>query len=902
MSQSVLQRNYCSISIIVLTLVILLVDIWTPLGFGIWELYAIPLWLAFRMSKSPPRLIWVIAAMGSLFSLVEITISRPGGILLYALFNRSLWALILCAAAVVLTNARKNQAAMRRSEERLRVSEERYRLLTQAVPSMIYERYSNGGNFFYSDSWYDYTGLTPEQTAGDGWMQALHPQDAERLWMRSIAEKNPAIMHERRMRFRRKDGQYRWMLVRSVPVRGEDGEIVRRVGAITDIDAMVRAQNALRENEAQFRAMFEAAVVGQSQASAETGLFTRVNQRFCEMTGYSEAELLQMMPRELMHPADVLGGLLPILEGHKDELVREIRFLRKDGKLIWVNAAVRLLRDEDNKPTQTIAVYSDITRRKRAEEHRQRILDGLSLAQHIVAAGIWDFDFVTDEMYFSPAYYDLYGFRDSDGNTFERWLKCIIEEDRDRVAEAVRQLYKSGTDWNIEFRIEHPTRGQRWLASVGRLERNQESRRTRFTGMDIDISERKQMEAQLQDYVKVLRDTDRRKDEFLAMLGHELRNPLQAIRSAVDLLKITGISDPESDSTRNIIDIQVTHMARLIDDLLDVSRLTLDKLELRQQELHLTDALKDALSATGSAIAARDLQLEVAMPGEDLILHGDRVRLTQVFANLLGNAAKYTPQDGKIWVTVGCDADNAIVSVRDNGIGIAEESLHHLFDLFYQSQPSPEFMTSGLGIGLTLARRLIELHGGRIEARSDGLGKGSEFVVYLPLVNEKTYQKDLKQVNDRHESLMRHRILVVDDSETTTNLFTMLLKDLGCEVASANEGAKAIELAAIFQPEVVMLDLSMPGMDGYETCRRIREQPGGKKIVLLAVTGLGGGETLNRARVAGFDDVLIKPVKAADLLQLTRGASANRHVILQSSAPMAFTDKDKGIAALKQRA
>src|ERR1700720_3239635 len=153
MSQSVLQRNYCSISIIVLTLAILLVDIWTPLGFGIWELYAIPLWLAFRMSKSPPRLIWVIAAMGALFSLVEITISRPGGILLYALFNRSLWALILCAAAVVLTNARKNQAAMRRSEERLRVSEERYRLLTQAVPSMIYERYSNGGNFFYSDSW-----------------------------------------------------------------------------------------------------------------------------------------------------------------------------------------------------------------------------------------------------------------------------------------------------------------------------------------------------------------------------------------------------------------------------------------------------------------------------------------------------------------------------------------------------------------------------------------------------------------------------------------------------------------------------------------------------------------------------------------------------------------------------
>jgi PAS domain S-box-containing protein len=890
MSQSILRRNYCSIFIILLTLGILLIDIWTPLGFGVWELYAVPLWLAFRISKSPPRLIWVVAVMGSLFSVLEIGISRPGGILLYAWFNRSLWAAILCAAAAVLTTARKNEAAVRQSEERLRASEERYRLLTQAVPSIIYERSSNIGTFFYSDSWYEYTGLTPEQTAGDGWMQALHPEDLERFRSRSAAEEDPDIMHERRMRFRRKDGQYRWMLVRSVPVRGENGEIVRRVGAITDIDAMVHAQNALRENEAQFRAMFEAAVVGQTQASATTGLFTRVNQRFCEVTGYSEAELLQMRPRDLMHPADVLGGLLPILEGRKDEVFREIRFLRKDGKLIWVNAAVRLLRDEDNKPTQTIAVYLDITRRKRAEEHRQRILDGLSLAQHIVAAGIWDFDFVTDEMYFSPAYYDLYGFRDSDGLSFERWLKCIVEEDRDRVADAVRQLYKSGTDWNMEFRIEHPTRGQRWLASVGRLERNPERRRTRFTGMDIDITERKQMESQLQDYVKVLRDSDRRKDEFLAVLGHELRNPMHAIRGAVDLLKVLGLSDPDSDETRRIIDMQVNQMGRLIDDLLDVSRLTLDKLELRKEELDLMDALADALNATRSAIVTRNLHLETIMPQQKLVLYGDRVRLTQVFANLLGNAAKYTPEHGKIWVKVSRDVDNAVVSVRDNGIGITEESLNHLFDLFYQAQPPLESIASGLGIGLTLARRLIELHGGSIEARSDGLGKGSEFIVYLSLVKQTGNEKNLTQVND-YESPMRRRILLVDDNQSTTTVFTMLFKNLGCEVAAANDGAKAIELAATFRPEIVMLDLSMPRMDGYETCRRIREQPEGKNIVLLAVTGLGGGETVNRARLAGFDHVLTKPVKADDILRLTRGISDNSHVISQSSSPMGFTDK-----------
>ena len=870
MSQFILRRNDWSIFIILLTVGILLIDIWIPLGFGIWELYAVPLWLAFRMPKSTPRLIWLVAVMGALFSVVEIGVSRPGGILLYAWFNRSLWAAILCAAAVVLTTARKNEAAVRESEERLRASEERHRLLTQAVPSIIYERSSDTGTYFYSDTWYEYTGLTPEQTAGDGWMQALHPEDLQRFRSRSATEEDPGVMHEWRMRFRRKDGQYRWMLVRSVPVREENGAIVRRVGAITDIDAMVNAQNALRKSEAQFRAMFEAAVVGQTQASAVTGQFTRVNQRFCEMTGYSEAELLQMRPRDLMHSTDIVGGLLPILEGRKDEVLREIRFLRKDGKLIWVNAAVRLLRDEDNKPTQTIAVYLDITPRKRAEEHRQRIVDGLSLAQQIVAAGIWDFDFANDEMYFSPAYYDLYGFHDGDRLSFERWLKCIVEEDRDRVSDAIRQLYKSGTDWNTEFRIEHPTRGQRWLASVGRLERNPERRRTRFTGMDIDITERKQMEAQLQDYVNVLRSSDRRKDEFLAVLGHELRNPLHAIRGAVDLLKILGVSGPDSDETRSIIDMQVNHMGRLIDDLLDVSRLTLDKLELRKEELDLADALEDAFNATRSVILTRNLHLETIMPQQKLILYGDRVRLTQVFANLLGNAAKYTPENGRIEVKVSRDADHAVVSVADNGIGISEESLHHLFDLFYQAQPPLESIASGLGIGLTLARRLIELHGGSIEARSDGLGKGSEFTVRLPLVKQREEEKDFTHVHD-HESPMHRRILLVDDNQATTTVFSKLFKNLGCEVAAANDGIKAIELAGSFRPEIVMLDLSMPRMDGYETCRRIRQQPGGKNIVLLAVTGLGGNETVNRARLAGFDDVIIKPIKADEILRLTHG-------------------------------
>jgi len=196
-----------------------------------------------------------------------------------------------------------------------------------------------------------------------------------------------------------------------------------------------------------------------------------------------------------------------------------------------------------------------------------------------------------------------------------------------------------------------------------------------------------------------------------------------------------------------------------------------------------------------------------------------------------------------------------------------------------------------LGIGLTLARRLIELHGGSIEARSDGPGRGSEFVVHLPLVKQSEDEKSSTEVNG-HESPVRRRILLVDDNQATTTVFAMLFKTLGCEVAVANDGIKAIELAASFQPEIVMLDLSMPRMDGYETCRRIRQQPGGKNIVLLAVTGLGGNETVNRARLAGFDDVIIKPVKADDILRLTRSRSDSHHTISQSSSPIGFSDKN----------
>ncbi|MGE5817026.1 MAG: PAS domain-containing protein [Deltaproteobacteria bacterium] len=867
MSRSFFQRNYCSILITGMTVVILIVDLWIPLGFGIWELYAIPLWLAFRASKSPPRLIGVIAAMGSVFSVAEIPISRPGGILLYAFFNRGLWALILCIAAVVLTTARKNEVAACQSEEQLRVSEERYRLLTQAVPSMIYERYVNGGNFFYTDDWYEYTGLTPQQTVGDGWMQALHPDDIERLGRRSVAERNPAIMHERRMRFRRKDGQYRWMLVRSVPVRGENGEIVRRVGAITDIDDMVHAQNALRENEAQFRAMFEAAVVGQSQASATTGLFTRVNQRFCEMTGYSEAELLQMTSRDLLHPADVLGGSLPILEGNKDEIACEIRFLRKDGNVIWVNASVRLLRDDDNKPMQTIAIYQDITRRKEAEESLQRVIDGLSLAQHIVAAGVWDLDLVSGEDYFSPAYYDLYGLRHGERITFERWLmKHVVVEDRRRVTEAGRRLFESGTDWNTEFRIEHPTRGLRWLASVGRLKRDADGQRLRFTGMDIDITERKRMEAQLQDYVKVLQDADRRKDEFLAMLGHELRNPLSVINTNLQLLD-------SQDDLREIMTGQVSHMSRLLDDLLDVSRITRGQIRLNMQPCDLTALVRETVEEHRRLFVEGGLSVRSELPDEPLWVIGDSTRLKQVIGNGLQNANKFTDSGGTVRVTLtkGDGESSAVMTIRDTGVGMDAEMLKRAFEPFSQAEGTIKRSRSGLGLGLALVKGVIDLHRGSVSLHSEGPGTGSELTIRLPL----TESRPAKPVMPVLEPTFRScRILLIEDNQMGARTMRMVLTRMGHEVEVAHSGKEGIEAARQFGPEVVLCDIGLPDMDGFAVARTLRRETTTAEAYLIALSGYGQTEYQTQALEAGFKTYLTKPLDLNDLRGILVRATA----------------------------
>jgi two-component system CheB/CheR fusion protein len=356
---------------------------------------------------------------------------------------------------------------------------------------------------------------------------------------------------------------------------------------------------------------------------------------------------------------------------------------------------------------------------------------------------------------------------------------------------------------------------------------------------------------------------NRMKDEFLAMLSHELRNPLAPISAGLDILRRRAPEDPVTVRTLDIAGRQVKYMARLLDDLLDVGRITQGKIRLRKEPVDLAHLVDDAVEAARPSAMERGLHLEVALPPEPVLLEGDPVRLAQVVGNLVNNAIKFTPRDGRIDVALTADGGTGVLRVRDTGIGIAPEMLPRVFDLFVQADRSLARTTAGLGIGLTLVRRLAELHGGTAEAHSAGLGQGSEFIVRLPLTPVPAPRPAAPASSAAPPRSLR--VLVVDDAVEIAETLTQLLTDLGHETRMAHSGAEADEVARAFRPEAVFLDLGLPDHDGYEVARRLRNLDGLDGLLLVALSGYGQEEDLRRAREAGFDLHLLKPVRAADL-------------------------------------
>jgi PAS domain S-box-containing protein len=421
----------------------------------------------------------------------------------------------------------------------------------------------------------------------------------------------------------------------------------------------------------------------------------------------------------------------------------------------------------------------------------------------------------------------------------------------------------AGEHVEVEIQVPYEKIGPQFMRFAYEPELDDAGRVVGYVAAIINVSDRRQAE-------EALREADRRKDAFLATLAHELRNPLAAMRNVVQLLTLPAVDKEVTERATGIIARQLKQLVRLVDDLLDVSRITRGQLQLRMGRVKLADVITTAVESTALATASASQSMIVSLPDEPVFLDADAERLSQVFSNLLANATKYTPEGGRIVVAAETAGDQVAVSISDTGVGIPPDMVESVFGMFTQVEQSRDQAYGGLGIGLTLVRFLVELHGGTVTAHSEGIDRGSTFTVCLPrVVTPSDGTKDSPRVK-RPEGVVAKRILVVDDNVDTAESLQLWLEMAGHEVTFATDGPRALAMIESTHPDVVLLDLGMPGMTGFEVARRIRAASWGGKIVLVALTGWGQEEDRRQTREAGFDYHLTKPVPPNDIDELIR--------------------------------
>jgi PAS domain S-box-containing protein len=469
------------------------------------------------------------------------------------------------------------------------------------------------------------------------------------------------------------------------------------------------------------------------------------------------------------------------------------------------------------------------------------------------------------------AYLDFVGLEtDLEVRGFD-WSQFVHPDDRDPYVAAYMEAFGTRSTFRAEFRFRRADGQWRWLRSEA-TPRIENELFVGYVGASVDITERKRAE-------EALREADQRKDAFLAILAHELRNPLAPLRTGIELLRVAGDRPGALGRVLPVLERQVAHMVRLIDDLLDVSRITSGKIQLQRQPTSLADLVNSAIDANRAAIEAAGLRLSVSLPDAPCLVDVDPTRFVQVLSNVLNNSTKFTDAGGSIAVAAVVDGSvsppQLSVSVTDSGAGISASTLPHIFEFFVQGE-TPGRGKSGLGIGLGLARQLMEMHGGTIEARSDGVGRGSAFTIRLPALTLESVRPSPESDRPRTRRCVGRRVLVIDDNMDAADTLAALVVALGGEAATAYAGRDGLRRAVDFRPDVVLLDIGMPGMDGYETCRLLRAEPAARAAYVVAVTGFGQTHDRDRALADGFDAHLTKPADPRVLEDVLAGAPVRR--------------------------
>lgn len=513
----------------------------------------------------------------------------------------------------------------------------------------------------------------------------------------------------------------------------------------------------------------------------------------------------------------------------------------------------------------------------------------LALAMRAGRSGVFDWDAASNTNVWSDELLALYGLtREQFKGGTEAWLACVHPDDRDAAARAIARSFETG-EFVCEFRIRRGHTGEvRWMHGRGEVTFDERGHPARMVGINVDITDLKHAEQELQRSAAALREADRRKDEFLAILSHELRNPLAPIRTAATVLENETVTLDQIRWASALIQRQVSNLARLLDDLLDLTRVTQGKLHLRCERVSCASVIEAAVETIRPILDRKQHELRVELPGPGAMLEGDPLRLSQVLSNLLANAAKYTDPGGLISVEAVLGDDTLSIGVTDSGIGIAPDALERLFAMFSQVDADAARAEGGLGIGLALAKGLVELHGGTISAFSTGRGRGSTFTVRLPLAPPAAAEEIETRTTNKRVGARALRILVVDDNADAAESLALLMQLEGHDAQVATSGRAALDLADRASPQAALIDLGMPGVDGCAVARALRAKLGGE-VYLIAITGWGQDEDRARTQQAGFDVHFTKPVDprsiidAMDMWARQVGAQYRREPALTSS-------------------
>jgi two-component system CheB/CheR fusion protein len=719
-----------------------------------------------------------------------------------------------------------------------------------------------------------------------------------------------------------KDGTRRPIDDSAAPIRGPDGAVAGVILVFRDVterrkldrlerDMRGELERQVRERTAQLHASeerFRLLVEG----TKDYGIFmlnpeghvTSWNPGAERICGYGAQEIVGEHFSRFYTPEDVQAGkpqralAIAAVEGRWEE---EGWRVRKDGSRFWASALITALRGETGNLSGFSKITRDISRRKEAEETAHRLLKERAAREaaegraeaireekewlRVTLQSIGDAVVAVDPegrvTLMNPIAEALTGWtmEQATGRPLDKVFVILNEETRRPAENPVARVLREGVVVGLA--------NHTLLVARDGTERPIDDSAApilyepgEVAGVILvfrDVTDKRRQDREREKLLREAREADQRKDEFLATLGHELRNPLAPLRNALHLIRMRAGDESGLDDVMAMMDRQVGHLVRLVDDLLDISRITRGKIELRRERVEVGEVLGQALEAVQPLLEERRHQVELDVPPDALVVEGDRVRLAQVFGNLLTNAAKYSEPDGRICVAAGRQGDDIVVTIRDTGIGIEPEMLDRIFDIFQQSRRTTGAVGEGLGIGLTLVRNLVALHGGTVNATSGGAGRGSEFTVRLPVAEDAPARRP-QTGSDSDASAQPLRVLVVDDNADAANSLAALLQLQGHEVRVSNDAATALEIARSLHPQVALLDIALPGgMDGYTLARRLREEPSLDHIRLIAVTGYGQEADRQRAMQAGFDVHLTKPADPEELRRTIMPGGGHPH-------------------------